>query len=69
MLYNLLKGIKNGETCGANPWNGTTLEWQIDSPPPLENFKNTPYIDFEPYDYKDGKPVHTHLYDEIHKGK
>ncbi|PHR74388.1 MAG: cytochrome c oxidase subunit I [Arcobacter sp.] len=68
MAYVLIKGLKNGEIASANPWNATTLEWQIDSPPPLENFRNTPYIDFEPYDYKDGLPVHN-LYDEIHKGR
>lgn len=58
MLYNLIIGLKKGEPAGPNPWNGTTLEWQIDSPPPLENFKNIPYIDFDPYEYEKGQPKH-----------
>jgi len=56
MLYILIKAIKNGEPCGNNPWNSTTLEWQISSPPPLENFKNIPYVDFMPYEYEKGQP-------------
>lgn len=58
MLYVLYKGFTQGKPCGNNPWDGTTLEWQISSPPPLENFKYIPYIDFEPYEYEKGKPVH-----------
>ncbi len=64
MLYNLLTSIKRGEKASANPWNGTTLEWQIDSPPPLENFKNIPYVDFEPYEFEKGKPKYN-LYNKI----
>ncbi len=56
MLHVLCKGYTEGEACGNNPWNSTTLEWQISSPPPLENFKNIPYIDFGPYEYEKGQP-------------
>jgi cytochrome c oxidase subunit 1 len=56
MLYVLYKGIKEGARCGNNPWNSTTLEWQISSPPPLENFKHIPYVDFDPYEYENGHP-------------
>lgn len=56
MLYVLYKGVKNGKPAGNNPWNSTTLEWQISSPPPLENFKHIPYVDFDPYEYENGKP-------------
>ena len=64
MLYTLISAVKNGEKAPANPWNSSTLEWQIDSPPPLENFKNIPYIDFEPYEYENGAPKHN-LYNKI----
>ena len=64
MLFTLLRALKTGQPCGPNPWNASTLEWQIDSPPPLENFKNIPYVDFEPYEYKNGKPV-INLYEQI----
>ncbi|CAA6811795.1 MAG: Cytochrome c oxidase polypeptide I (EC [uncultured Campylobacterales bacterium] len=57
MIYVLIKGARKGEKAPDNPWGGTTLEWQISSPPPLENFATIPYVDFEPYMYKDGKPV------------
>lgn len=58
MMYVLIRAVFNGEKAGNNPWGASTLEWQISSPPPLENFGTIPYIDFEPYEYKDGKPVH-----------
>lgn len=56
MFYVLYRGIRYGEAAGNNPWNASTLEWQISSPPPLENFKNVPYVDFGPYEYENGKP-------------
>lgn len=68
MLYTLVSALKNGKPCGPNPWNASTLEWQIDSPPPLENFKNIPYIDFEPYEYENGQPKHN-LYEQIKGAK
>lgn len=52
MFYNLIKGARKGEIAPANPWNGSTLEWQIPSPPPLENFDEAPVIKQNPYDYK-----------------
>jgi len=47
LIYALFKGPK----ASANPWGGVTLEWQIPSPPPLENFKEIPTITHEPYDF------------------
>ena len=58
MFINLYKGIKNGKPAGPNPWNATTLEWQIPSPPQLPNFGTVPYVDFMPYEYEKGEPVH-----------
>lgn len=57
VLYNFYKGLREGKEAGDNPWNGTTLEWHIPSPPPLENFSKIPYVDFDPYEYKDGEPL------------
>lgn len=51
MIYNLFKGRK-GPKAEANPWGGRTLEWQIPSPPPLENFEEIPEITSGPYDYE-----------------
>ncbi len=58
MFINLYRGWRHGEKAPANPWNATTLEWQIPSPPQLENFGTIPYVDFNPYEYKKGEPVH-----------
>jgi cytochrome c oxidase subunit 1 len=52
MVYNLVKGAKSGTIAPANPWHGSTLEWQIPSPPSLENFDEAPIIKANPYDYK-----------------
>ena len=57
ILYTFYKGLKEGKDSGANPWNGTTLEWHLPSPPPLENFHKTPYVDFDPYEYHHGQAV------------
>jgi cytochrome c oxidase subunit 1 len=52
MIINLIRGLKNGKKAEANPWGGVTLEWQIPSPPPLENFEQIPVINHGPYDFE-----------------
>lgn len=52
MFWNLFRSIKKGEKVGDNPWGGATLEWQIPSPPPHENFEKIPYVDHEPYEFQ-----------------
>ncbi len=51
MFYNFIRASRKGEPAPANPWNGKTLEWQIPSPPPLENFEEIPVIKNQPYDF------------------
>ncbi len=41
-----------GRRAGPNPWRATGLEWQTPSPPPQENFEQTPQVTQEPYDYE-----------------
>jgi cytochrome c oxidase subunit 1 len=43
----------------GNPWRARSLEWQLPSPPPPENFKRVPVILAGPYDYgvPDALPV------------
>ncbi|MDH7604656.1 MAG: cytochrome c oxidase subunit I [Melioribacter sp.] len=53
LIYALFKGPK----ASANPWGGVTLEWQIPSPPPVENFKEIPVITHEPYDFSQLKEI------------
>jgi len=52
MLVNLVRSLFKGETATSNPWGGTTLEWQIPSPPPEDNFEEIPVITRGPYTRK-----------------
>ncbi len=49
MVANLIYHAHRGEPAPANPWKGVTLEWQIPSPPPHENFDVIPEIKTKPY--------------------
>ena len=53
MLLNLVFSLRNPRTAPANPWGGTTLEWSIPSPPPVENFTDSPNIKEFPYDFSE----------------
>jgi cytochrome c oxidase subunit 1 len=50
MFGNLLVAFKRGAKAPINPWGGTTLEWTVSSPPPLENFEEIPVVTKGPYD-------------------
>ncbi len=52
VLVNLVYAMKNGRIAGANPWNASGLEWQTTSPPPKNNFDETPMVTEDPYTYK-----------------
>jgi cytochrome c oxidase subunit 1 len=43
----------------GNPWRARSLEWQLPTPPPPENFRRVPVILASPYDYgiPDALPV------------
>jgi cytochrome c oxidase subunit 1 len=43
--------LKFGRKAGANPWGAVGLEWATTSPPPKENFHETPVVTWEAYDY------------------
>jgi cytochrome c oxidase subunit 1 len=43
--------VKFGRKAGANPWGAVGLEWATSSPPPKENFHETPVVTWEAYDY------------------
>ena len=40
-----------GKKAPANPWNARGLEWDIPSPPPMENFAEIPVVTGEAYAY------------------
>jgi cytochrome c oxidase subunit 1 len=43
------------EPAEANPWHSKSIEWQIPTPVPVNNFEQLPVFDSDPYDY--GTPV------------
>jgi cytochrome c oxidase subunit 1 len=55
ILINLIKSARHGAPGEKNPWGGVTLEWQVPSPPPLENFDEIPIISKSPYDFSNVK--------------
>jgi cytochrome c oxidase subunit 1 len=51
MVY-LIWSLRYGQKAEANPWNATGLEWQIPSPPPTDNFEETPIVTGPAYNYE-----------------
>src|SRR5215212_4002050 len=47
----LLYSLKKGAIAGPNPWGAAGLEWATSSPPPKENFHETPVVTWDAYDY------------------
>ena len=52
---NLLSALRGPKNAPENPWGGTTLEWQTQSPPITHNFIGQPAIEHNPYDYRSFK--------------
>jgi cytochrome c oxidase subunit 1 len=55
-VFYLMWSLKNGKAAGPNPWGATGLEWTTSSPPPTENFAETPVVTEEAYHYSDKTP-------------
>jgi cytochrome c oxidase subunit 1 len=51
-LSYLLWSLRFGKIAPPNPWRAAGLEWQTPSPPPTENFAETPVVVDEAYDYQ-----------------
>ena len=47
----LIWSMRYGPVAGPNPWGAKGLEWQTPSPPPTENFEETPVVTEEAYAY------------------
>jgi cytochrome c oxidase subunit 1 len=43
-LVNIVRSIKHGKRAGNDPWQGNTLEWFTQSPPPPNNFDQIPPV-------------------------
>jgi cytochrome c oxidase subunit 1 len=51
-LIYLIWSLRYGPIAGPNPWRATGLEWQTSSPPPTDNFLETPVVTDDPYNYE-----------------
>src|SRR5215213_9730867 len=58
ILY-LMWSLRYGRLAGSNPWGAVGLEWTTTSPPPTENFAETPIVTWDAYDYQ--SPVEGHV--------
>ena len=51
-LFNFFYSMKAGDEATENPWNATTLEWSIPSPPPFDNFAGHVPVTYRgPYEF------------------
>jgi cytochrome c oxidase subunit 1 len=50
-VLNLVISARRGAVAADNPWDATTLEWQVSSPPPPGNFVTAPTVYRGAYDY------------------
>jgi cytochrome c oxidase subunit 1 len=50
MVY-LIWSLRYGEPATENPWGATGLEWKLPSPPPTDNFEETPFVTEPAYNY------------------
>jgi cytochrome c oxidase subunit 1 len=49
--FNMVRSWRRGPQAASNPWRAQTLEWQIASPPPVDNFDQIPTVAATPYQY------------------
>jgi cytochrome c oxidase subunit I len=55
-LFYFLWSLRYGKRAPANPWGATGLEWATPSPPPPDNFAETPIVTLPPYVYNAEDP-------------
>jgi cytochrome c oxidase subunit 1 len=56
VLGTWIQSLRRGKQAPPNPWGANTLEWRCPSPPPHDNFTETPVAD-DPYDLSGWKYV------------
>ena len=61
-LCNLIYSRFRGKPASQNPWEGTSLEWSIPSPPPFDNFGGKlPVVYHDPYQYSVAGAAHDYV--------
>ncbi|MCX7594122.1 MAG: cytochrome c oxidase subunit I [Fischerella sp.] len=65
-ILNMIGAWMGGEKAPDNPWQAIGLEWEVSSPPPVENFEEIPVVVSAPYGYGKSEPLvaqaHTQKY-------
>ncbi len=56
-LYAIVHSWRSGEIASANPWGANTLEWQVPTPVPLENFAVLPVVTGDFYTFTKEQPA------------
>jgi cytochrome c oxidase subunit 1 len=51
LLGAIITSWRKGEPSGPNPWHANSLEWQVPTPVPLENFLEEPVVTQDPYHF------------------
>ncbi len=64
LLINIITTLRARVPVPANPWNSRSLEWQLPSPPPEENYRVPPVVVGRPYDYGVPNSVYVRLGEE-----
>ena len=58
-LYNLVYSLAFAHVpAGSNPWDSRSIEWQLPSPVPENDFDELPVFTGEPYGYGTDEPVY-----------
>jgi cytochrome c oxidase subunit 1 len=60
ILVYLLISLRHGAPARDNPWGSRGYEWLAPSPPPPENFEETPVITRGPHEYDDSAQAPAH---------
>src|SRR5438477_2766623 len=67
-LYNLIYSRFRGAPASANPWEATSLEWTMPSPPPFDNFGGKhPVVYHDPYQYSVGGASKDYIMQDSHE--
>jgi cytochrome c oxidase subunit 1 len=56
-ILNMIGSWIEGANASDNPWRAIGLEWEVSSPPPVENFEEIPVVIAEPYGYGKSEPL------------
>ncbi|NWF60382.1 MAG: cytochrome c oxidase subunit I [Fischerella sp.] len=65
-ILNMIGAWMQGEKAPDNPWHAIGLEWEVSSPPPVENFEEIPVVVSAPYGYGKSEPLVAQAHTQKH---